>query len=120
MWNLAAHIPPDHRFSRMHHGERELIDHILHSHALIDHIGGGDITTGPGATPSITDNPTHAAMRPPPTTVPSSRQSPRSPPDSGRENPTQPQPPRRLLEPAAAPRAMDADNLEAGRPLALT
>jgi exonuclease III len=42
----------------MHHGERELIDHILVSHALLDHIGDGDVITGPGPTPSITDNPT--------------------------------------------------------------
>jgi endonuclease/exonuclease/phosphatase family metal-dependent hydrolase len=58
LWNLAGRIPPDQRFSRMHHGERELIDHILVSHALIAHIGDGDVTTGPGPTPSITDNPT--------------------------------------------------------------
>jgi len=41
----------------MHHGERELIDHILVSHALLDHIGHGDAITGPGPTPSITDDP---------------------------------------------------------------
>jgi endonuclease/exonuclease/phosphatase family metal-dependent hydrolase len=56
LWNLAARIPAEQRYSRMHLGQPELIDHILVSHFLVDRVG--DVTTGPGPTPSITDNPT--------------------------------------------------------------
>ena len=42
----------------MHLGQPELIDHILVSHTLVDRVGDGDVTIGPGPTPSITDNPT--------------------------------------------------------------
>jgi len=34
LWNLAPRIPAEHRFSRIFDGERELIDHLLISHAL--------------------------------------------------------------------------------------
>ena len=58
LWNLAARIPEDQRFSRIYRGRRELIDHILVSHALVDHIADGAVTTDhAGVTPSITDNP---------------------------------------------------------------
>ena len=35
LWNLAPNIPADHRYSRITNGQRELIDHILISHALL-------------------------------------------------------------------------------------
>jgi predicted extracellular nuclease len=35
LWNIAPRIPDAHRFSRLHAGDRELIDHILLSHALV-------------------------------------------------------------------------------------
>ena len=38
LWNLADKIPADERFSRIFEGQRELIDHILVSHALIGHV----------------------------------------------------------------------------------
>ncbi|EMY35651.1 endonuclease/exonuclease/phosphatase [Arthrobacter crystallopoietes BAB-32] len=36
LWNVAAKIPEEQRFSRIHEGDRELIDHILLSHALVE------------------------------------------------------------------------------------
>lgn len=38
LWNLASLIPEDERFSRIFAGQRELIDHILVSQALIGHV----------------------------------------------------------------------------------
>jgi endonuclease/exonuclease/phosphatase family metal-dependent hydrolase len=35
LWNLAPNIPADHRYSRITNGVKELIDHILISHALL-------------------------------------------------------------------------------------
>ena len=35
LYNLADYIPADHRFSRIFHNQRELIDHIMVSHELI-------------------------------------------------------------------------------------
>lgn len=55
LWNLAALIPEDDRYSRVYRGRHELIDHIFVSAALVH-----DVTTvdaGPGASPSITDDP---------------------------------------------------------------
>ncbi|WP_448638655.1 endonuclease/exonuclease/phosphatase family protein [Geodermatophilus sp. URMC 63] len=58
LWNLAALIPADQRFSRRHRGRGELIDHILVSHALVHSVGDGDVRTdGAGPTPSIDDDP---------------------------------------------------------------
>jgi endonuclease/exonuclease/phosphatase family metal-dependent hydrolase len=56
LWNLAARIPAAQRYSRTYRGRRELIDHILTSHAITTLVADGDITTGPGDT-SIDDNP---------------------------------------------------------------
>jgi predicted extracellular nuclease len=65
LWNLAARIPEDQRFSRIYRRRRELIDHILVSHALVDHIADGDVTTDhAGTTPSITDSPTERRNNP--------------------------------------------------------
>jgi endonuclease/exonuclease/phosphatase family metal-dependent hydrolase len=57
LFNLAARIPADQRFSRTYRGRRELIDHILGSHLVAHAVGDGDVTTGPG-TVSIDDDPT--------------------------------------------------------------
>ncbi|WP_200942862.1 endonuclease/exonuclease/phosphatase family protein [Cellulomonas sp. Root485] len=58
LWNLAARIPEEQRFSREYRGRKELIDHILVSHALVGRVGDGAVTTdGAGPTPSITDDP---------------------------------------------------------------
>jgi len=57
LWNLAARIPADQRYSRMYRGNKELIDHLLVSHLVTHHIGDGDVTAGPAPAPSINDNP---------------------------------------------------------------
>ncbi len=58
LWNLAARIPAEQRFSRVYHGRGELIDHILVSHALVTHVADGDVTTGgASAIPSVADDP---------------------------------------------------------------
>lgn len=38
LWNLADKIPAEERFSRIFEGQRELIDHIMVSHALIGQV----------------------------------------------------------------------------------
>jgi endonuclease/exonuclease/phosphatase family metal-dependent hydrolase len=59
LWNLAARIPQAQRFSREFQGHRELIDHILVSHALVGLVADGAVTTdAAGPVPSITANPT--------------------------------------------------------------
>lgn len=55
LWNLAPLIPEEQRYSRVYRGRRELIDHLLVSHRLLDTVE--TVTTGTGSTPSITDNP---------------------------------------------------------------
>ena len=55
LWNLAALIPEPERYSRIYRGRRELIDHLLVSHALRDSVTA--VTTGQIELPSITDNP---------------------------------------------------------------
>jgi predicted extracellular nuclease len=58
LWNLAPRIPEQQRFSRRYQGRRELIDHILVSHALVHHVADGDVRTdAAGPTPSISDDP---------------------------------------------------------------
>lgn len=42
LWNIAPRIPDGHRFSRLHGGDRELIDHILLSHTLVQNLAGAD------------------------------------------------------------------------------
>ena len=49
MWNLELLIPEDERFTRIYRCQRELIDHILVSHALTDSIDS--VTTGEWASP---------------------------------------------------------------------
>lgn len=58
LWNLAARIPEAQRFSREYRGRRELIDHILVSHALVGLVPDGAVSTNDaGPVPSITDDP---------------------------------------------------------------
>ncbi|MEV7191762.1 endonuclease/exonuclease/phosphatase family protein [Streptomyces sp. NPDC093510] len=58
LWNVAPMIPADQRFSRIHAGRRELIDHVLVSQGLLDQVRTAG-TGAPGATaaalPSVTD-----------------------------------------------------------------
>jgi endonuclease/exonuclease/phosphatase family metal-dependent hydrolase len=42
LWNTAPRIPDAHRFSRLHLGDRELIDHILISHSLAQNLTNAD------------------------------------------------------------------------------
>jgi predicted extracellular nuclease len=56
LWNLAARIPTEQRFSRIYRGQRELIDHLLVSNLVSHAVGDGDVTTG-AAPQSIDDNP---------------------------------------------------------------
>ncbi|MFD6286579.1 endonuclease/exonuclease/phosphatase family protein [Streptomyces sp. NPDC060205] len=59
LWNIAPLIPEKQRFSRIHSGRPELIDHILVSHRLLDRVTGA----GTGAPvqetplPSVDENP---------------------------------------------------------------
>lgn len=62
LWNLAPAIPAERRFSRTYRGRRELIDHILISHALLAGLGDVD-TLDIGAT-SVTDTPSARAGEP--------------------------------------------------------
>ncbi|WP_419994610.1 endonuclease/exonuclease/phosphatase family protein [Streptomyces boninensis] len=60
LWNVAARIPPERRYSRVYRGRRELIDHVLLSHALLDRLA--EVTAGSGAAlPSMTDDPVRTA-----------------------------------------------------------
>lgn len=45
LWNIAARIPYGHRFSRLHGGDRELIDHIMLSNSLVQNLSGADAYT---------------------------------------------------------------------------
>jgi predicted extracellular nuclease len=60
LWNLAPLIAEDHRYSRVYRGRRELIDHVLISRALMDHVTTVDswVTSPEQRTlPSMTDRP---------------------------------------------------------------
>jgi endonuclease/exonuclease/phosphatase family metal-dependent hydrolase len=56
LWNLGPLIPEERRFTRVFRGRRELIDHVLVSHALVRRVARVDTT--PEAPPSITEFPT--------------------------------------------------------------
>jgi endonuclease/exonuclease/phosphatase family metal-dependent hydrolase len=56
LWNLAPLIPEPDRYSRIYRGRRELIDHLLVSHALLGSVTA--VGAGPGRPASITDDPT--------------------------------------------------------------
>ena len=58
LWNPAARIPADQRFSRRYRGRDELIDHILVSHAVVMVVRDGQVRTdGTGPMPSVDDDP---------------------------------------------------------------
>ncbi|WP_329048821.1 endonuclease/exonuclease/phosphatase family protein [Amycolatopsis sp. NBC_01488] len=56
LWNLAARIPAGERYSRVSNGRRELIDHILVSHALLAPLPDVHIPHEQDL-PSVTGNP---------------------------------------------------------------
>jgi endonuclease/exonuclease/phosphatase family metal-dependent hydrolase len=55
LWNLAPLIPAERRYTRIYRGRRELIDHVLVSHALVGRVTRVDTSTT--ALPSITEEP---------------------------------------------------------------
>jgi endonuclease/exonuclease/phosphatase family metal-dependent hydrolase len=55
LWNLAPLIPAERRFTRIFRGRRELIDHVLVSHALVHRVARVDTTSE--EPPSITEFP---------------------------------------------------------------
>jgi endonuclease/exonuclease/phosphatase family metal-dependent hydrolase len=55
LWNLAPLIPAERRYTRIYRGRRELIDHVLVSHALVGRVVRADTTPQPP--PSITEFP---------------------------------------------------------------
>lgn len=58
LWNLAPLIPDEQRFSRVHAGRKELIDHVFVTHALLARVE--EAGTGPGKPdlPSVGGDPT--------------------------------------------------------------
>lgn len=62
LWNLAPLIPDNERFTRIYNGRRELIDHLLVSHALVNAVEA--VTTGEVDIPSITDQPAQSRDQP--------------------------------------------------------
>ncbi|GAA3814048.1 nuclease [Sphaerisporangium flaviroseum] len=56
LWNLATLIPEAERYSRVHNGRGELIDHILASRALIERVEEIRSVVGHGL-PSISEDP---------------------------------------------------------------
>ncbi|WP_406404424.1 endonuclease/exonuclease/phosphatase family protein [Streptomyces sp. NBC_00879] len=61
LWNVAPLIPQDRRFSRIHSGRPELIDHILVSHRLLDEVESAGTglsgTATPQPLPSVDESP---------------------------------------------------------------
>ncbi len=67
LWNLAPLIPETERFSRIHRGRRELIDHIFASNFLVSNgrtTAVRSLTFRDAALPSIDDTPTKHYPRP--------------------------------------------------------
>ncbi|MGW5360843.1 endonuclease/exonuclease/phosphatase family protein [Actinopolymorpha pittospori] len=62
LWNLADLIPADQRFSRIYRGNRELIDHLFVSHALVGAVT--TVSTGDTEVRSITDEPAERRDQP--------------------------------------------------------
>lgn len=58
LFNLAALVPAEQRYTRLYRGQPQLIDHILASHALTSRLTPGDVTTADTTLPSIGDDPT--------------------------------------------------------------
>ncbi|MEV8021553.1 endonuclease/exonuclease/phosphatase family protein [Streptomyces sp. NPDC086554] len=66
LWNVAPLIPAEQRYSRIHAGRRELIDHVLVSKSLLDLVttaGTGVPGAAATALPSIGDDEDPAARR---------------------------------------------------------
>ncbi|MCX4668007.1 endonuclease/exonuclease/phosphatase family protein [Streptomyces sp. NBC_01381] len=66
LWNVAPLIPAEQRYSRIHAGRRELIDHVLVSKSLLDLVttaGTGVPGSAATALPSIGDDENPAARR---------------------------------------------------------
>ncbi|MFD4972790.1 endonuclease/exonuclease/phosphatase family protein [Streptomyces sp. NPDC058424] len=57
LWNLAPLIPEDQRYSRVQGGQRELIDHVLVSHALLHRVERV-FTSNEHPLPSVGEDPT--------------------------------------------------------------
>ncbi len=57
LWNLAPRLPEEQRYTRIFRGERQLIDHLLVSHAIVQVVSDGDVTTGGVDVPSVTEDP---------------------------------------------------------------
>ncbi|MCF3125734.1 endonuclease/exonuclease/phosphatase family protein [Streptomyces arenae] len=58
LWDVAPMIPAEQRFSRIYAGRRELIDHVLVSRGLLDHVrsaGTGAPGAGAAALPSVAE-----------------------------------------------------------------
>jgi endonuclease/exonuclease/phosphatase family metal-dependent hydrolase len=64
LWNLAALIPADNRFSRIYRGNPELIDHIFASDAVTKLVKPGDIDFHGARPASINDTPRRASAEP--------------------------------------------------------
>ena len=56
LWNLAPQIPEDRRYTRIFEGQRELIDHILISHALLNRLQSVDIPVNQVASIGVNPN----------------------------------------------------------------
>ena len=59
LWNIAPLVPEEQRFSRVHAGRPELIDPILVSRLLLDHVTGAGTGTPAQESPlpSVDENP---------------------------------------------------------------
>lgn len=69
LFNLAGFIPKEQRFTRIHNGEGELIDHVLVSKELVTDGAGKRVlpvvyTVAASRLPSIDDNPNERAQAP--------------------------------------------------------
>ncbi|MGH3622900.1 MAG: endonuclease/exonuclease/phosphatase family protein, partial [Sciscionella sp.] len=62
LWNLAPLIPEAQRFSRIYNGRRELIDHLLVSHAVVHAVDS--VVTGDIDVVSVTDQPSRIREEP--------------------------------------------------------
>lgn len=56
LWNLAPLMPPGKDFSRVNHGRRELIDHVLVSAALVKRVESSEAVIEESL-PSVTSDP---------------------------------------------------------------
>jgi hypothetical protein len=64
MWNLAARIPAEQRFSRVFRGRRELIDHVFASRALLSPLPAVTTATAGPALRSVGVDPRREVGKP--------------------------------------------------------